>query len=145
MKIKVKMDDLMPVFREQLDVNGKVAFSPSGISMRPMLEHGIDEVYLEKIDGKKVKKWDVVLFQSDNGAYILHRIVKIRKDGFITRGDNNYYNDDFQNFDKIIGRVYQFVHKGKMKSVNCLSYRIYVIAWILSYLPRKVIRKLKRL
>ncbi len=137
------MDDLMPIFREQLENGRKVQFAPSGISMRPMLDNRVDQAYLEKATKDNVKKWDVVLFQSDNGAYVMHRVIRLDDEGFVTRGDNNYYNDKKQLYDTLIGRVYQFVHKGKMHSVDETSYKMYVVFWIVSYLPRKLLIKVK--
>lgn len=144
MKRQVRMEDLMPIFREQLEIGRKVQFVPSGISMRPMLDNKMDQAYLEKATRENVKKWDVVLFQNDNGAYIMHRVVKLDDDGFVTRGDNNYYNDKKQSYDALIGRLYQFEHKEKSYSVTALSYRLYVTMWMVSYLIRKLIVKAKR-
>ena len=133
----------MPIFREQLENGKKVQFAPSGISMRPMLEHKVDQAYLEKATRDNVKKWDVVLFQGDNGAYIMHRVIKLDEEGFVTRGDNNYYNDKKQPYDALIGRVYQFEHKGKMRNTDEIRYKMYVLVWMVSYLPRKIMVKVK--
>ncbi len=138
------MYDLMPLFKEQLENGKKVQFAPSGISMRPMLDDKVDQVYLEKATKENVRKKDVVLFQSDNGAYILHRIIKLDEQGFVTRGDHNYYNDKKQSYDKLIGKLYQFQHKGKKHSVCGLSYKMYVLIWLGSYLPRKMLMLIKQ-
>lgn len=138
------MDDLMPLFKEQLENGKKVQFAPSGISMRPMLDDKVDQVYLKKATKENVRKKDVVLFQSDNGAYILHRIIKLDEQGFVTRGDHNYYNDKKQSYDKLIGKLYQFEHKGKKHSVCDLSYKMYVLIWLSSYLPRKMLMLIKQ-
>jgi len=143
-KRQVKLDDLMPVFREQLEQNGKVAFTPAGTSMRPMLDHRKDEVYLVKVDKNSVKKWDVVLYQTEQGAYVMHRVIKLDSNGFITRGDNIYYNDAVQTYDRLIGKVFQFIHKGKQHSVTDFSYQCYTVFWVVSYWPRKIVRGVLR-
>lgn len=143
MRRQVTMEDLMPIFREQLENGKKVQFAPSGISMRPMLDNKVDQVYIERATKDNIKKWDVVLYQNHFGAYIMHRVIKLDDEGFVTRGDNNYYNDKKQSYDTLIGRVYEFEHKGKKKSINAISYKVYAIVWIGSYFPRKFLRKIK--
>jgi hypothetical protein len=34
------------------------------------------------------KKYDVIFYRRENGQYVLHRIIKIKKDGYVCRGDN---------------------------------------------------------
>ncbi len=137
MKQKVAMDDIMPLIQEQLMRNGRVAFSPAGISMRPMLESGRDTVYLERITPEQLHKWDVILYRTSGGQYVLHRLIKKTETGFIARGDNHFYPDSPQPFDTLIGRVYRFERSGKPYLVQSFSYRCYVWFWMLSYIPRK--------
>lgn len=143
MKKQITMEDLMPIFREQLESGKKVQFAPSGISMRPMLEHRVDQVFLEKATKENVKKWDVVLFKGDNGAYVLHRIIKLDAEGFVTRGDNNYYDDKKQSYDALIGRVYRYEHKGKERDVSDFLYKLYVVFWMSSYFVRNILVRIK--
>ena len=58
----------------------------TGVSMRPFLRAG-DFVYVE-LPGEKIRKGDILLFQRPNGQYILHRVVKCRKDGYLMLGDS---------------------------------------------------------
>lgn len=143
MRKQVTMEDLMPLFREQLESGKKIQFAPAGISMRPMLEHKVDQVFLEKATKENVKKWDVVLFKSDNGAYILHRVIALDETGFITRGDNNYCNDKRQSYDALLGRVYKYEHKGKTHEIDEFPYRVYVFFWVNSLAIRKLMVRVK--
>ncbi len=144
MKKNVQMEDLVPIFKEQLAIGKMVQFTPSGRSMKPMLDDRTDVVYLKAAGRENIKKWDVVLFKSITGTYIMHRIVKLEGDGFITRGDNCYFNDKKQSYDELIGKVIQFRHKGKKYSVNNILYNVYIISWIMSYIPRKIMWKTYR-
>lgn len=143
MKKQVTMEELMPLFREQLESGRKIQFAPAGISMRPMLEHKVDQVFLEKATKDNVKKWDVVLFKADNGAYILHRVISLNENGFVTRGDNNYGNDKWQPYDALLGKVYKYEHKGKMHEIGAFSYKVYVVFWMMSFGIRKLMMRLK--
>lgn len=55
--------------------------------MLPLLRQRIDTVKLVKIE-RPLKKYDVVLYQRPSGKYVLHRIVKVKKDKYDICGDN---------------------------------------------------------
>lgn len=58
-----------------------------GVSMRPFLRNG-DFACLEPIRDP-VKEGDIVLFQRQNGQYILHRVYKIQPSGgYLMLGDS---------------------------------------------------------
>lgn len=58
----------------------------SGNSMTPFLVHQRDTVYLSKVDSQ-LKCGDMVLYQRDNGRYILHRILRVNGDFYTMIGD----------------------------------------------------------
>lgn len=67
--------------------NSRVPVPVAGNSMRPFLKTG-DTVFLDAIHDP-VKVGDILLFQKENGQYVLHRVVKCRADGsFLLLGDN---------------------------------------------------------
>ena len=70
------MDDLMPLMKESLASGQSFRFSPRGISMLPMLRQGKDTVTLSPIK-EPLKKYDIPLYQRDDGAYVLHRITEV--------------------------------------------------------------------
>ncbi len=58
----------------------------SGGSMIPFLVHRRDTVYLSKAD-RPLKRGDMVLYQRDNGRYVLHRVLRADGDAFTMIGD----------------------------------------------------------
>ena len=66
----VRMENLIPLFKERLDAGQKVRFSPKGISMLPMLRQDTDTVVLSPLPDK-LRKYDLPLYQRDDGKYIL--------------------------------------------------------------------------
>lgn len=63
-----------------------------GTSMQPFLYNGRDAVTFQKPD-RKLRKGDVIVFRRGE-FYLMHRIVKIDSDGFITAmGDNTFSPD----------------------------------------------------
>ncbi len=74
------------VCRMLSDGAASVPIPVTGVSMRPFLRAG-DFVYVELPKGK-IRKGDILLFRRPNGQYILHRVVKIRKNGYLLLGDS---------------------------------------------------------
>lgn len=126
---------------ELLERDGKILELPVGTSMWPMLKNRLDPLVIEKVSGN-LKNNDVVLFKRNDGQYVLHRIVKIKEEGYIIRGDNCYDNE-FVSDKQIIGVLRGF-YKGE-RYIDCKSnflYKMYVMVWRLSYHIRFCIKKL---
>lgn len=83
----VRLADIWPIMKEQLDAGKTVRFAPRGTSMLPVLRQGIDTVVLKSAP-KKLKKYDLPLYLRENGQFILHRVVAVKKDGYVMCGDN---------------------------------------------------------
>lgn len=88
----VRLKDMWPFMKEQLDSGKTVKFAPRGTSMLPMLRQGIDSVVLKAApDG--LKKYDLPLYQRADGQFVLHRVVEIKKDSYTMCGDNQYMRE----------------------------------------------------
>jgi hypothetical protein len=85
---QIRLDELMPLIREQLAANKCVKFSPRGTSMLPMLRQGIDRVILSPAP-QKLRKYDLPLYRRENGQFVLHRVVKVGKT-YSCIGDNQF-------------------------------------------------------
>lgn len=123
----------------------------SGTSMYPLLRSGKDRVVIEK-NATKPKCNDVPLYIGNDGKFILHRIVKVKPQGYVIRGDNLYRNEYNVTDKDIIGVLTGFYRNDKFFSCKSLSYKLYVayirisyplrFAWFLKIRPFLV--KLKR-
>ena len=130
MKRKVhftRMEDLMPMFREQLQAGHSVKFSPQGISMLPMLRQGRDSVVLSP-PPERLKKYDLPLYIRDNGKYVLHRVIKVGET-YTCMGDNQFVPEPGLRHDQMIGVVTAFYRDDKEHSVQDISYRLYCRGW----------------
>ncbi len=67
-----------------------VNFTISGNSMSPFLIHERDSVVLSPIE-QELKEGDIVFYERNNNAFVLHRIVKIQDDGYYMLGDAQKY------------------------------------------------------
>ena len=83
-------------------------------SMEPILKVG-GILYYEKIDINDFKVDDILVYQL-NDHVVSHRILKIEKDGFITKGDNN------SSFDSYIVNKTNIMGRGTNWSIPYLGY-----------------------
>lgn len=130
----------MNKIEEQLK-EGKYISTLVGNSMQPLLKSRKDQVVVEKINSP-LKKYDMVLYIRDNGQYVCHRIIKIKKDRYLICGDNRYKIENV--FPKqILGVVTGYYRNGKYVSCNDISYKMYVFIWCYFFPVRRMFLYLK--
>ena len=76
------------------DVFGYKAYVITTDSMKPGINAG-DVVVTTKMKEEKIRIGDIITFKAD-GEYITHRIIEIRENEFITKGDNNNVADSYK-------------------------------------------------
>lgn len=111
-----------------------VKFKVKGSSMWPFFKDGKTTITLTKID--EIKKLDICLFIYKD-KYLLHRLIKIKGDDYIFKGDGLISKEIVKRED-IIGRVKSYETK-KEVDVNKFSYKLRVFLYRL--LPRRIILK----
>lgn len=122
-----QLENLMPLFKERLAAGQNVIILPRGISMLPMLRQGIDSVVLSPISGK-LQKYDIPLYQRENGQYILHRIVKV-EDTYTCIGDNQFVMEKGILHSQMIAVVSSFTRGKRTISIHAPTYQIYCRFW----------------
>ncbi len=88
----VRLEEAWEIMQEQILAGGRVRFMPKGTSMLPMIRQGIDSVVLSAAP-EVLKKYDLPLYRRDNGQFVIHRVVDIKKDGYVMCGDNQYVRE----------------------------------------------------
>ena len=78
-------------FEEVLDKDGELIFTNVGYSMYPLIKQREDVLRIVK--SNTYKKGDIILYKSDIDHYVLHRILKIKKDKVLCAGDHNHFKD----------------------------------------------------
>ena len=109
--------------------SGKVTYSNVGTSMLPLLHQGRDLFTVCKKTEARCKKYDVVLYHGSQGRYILHRVIKVRQDDYVIRGDNCINKEYGITDDDILGVMSGFIRNGKTISTDDLGYRVYSVLW----------------
>ena len=127
---KMRLDDLMPIIREQLAAGQTVSFFPNGVSMLPMLRQGQDSVVLSPAP-ERLKKYDLPLYLRDNGQYVLHRVVSVGE-GYTCVGDNQFLLEPGVEHRQVIALVTAFTRDGRRVEVTDLRYQIYCRFWCAS-------------
>lgn len=141
MNKSVSMEDMIPIIEEVLDNEGSVTFTPKGSSMLPLLLGDRDTVTLSK-PIFPLKKYDIPLYKRNNGAYVLHRIIKVDNDSYVMRGDNQTVDEKGIKQSQIIAVVTGFNRKNKEYNMKEFSYKLYCKVWVNSLLLKKIIVKL---
>ena len=133
---------LTPI-EEQLESRGSYASITKGPSMQPLFKTRRDMIIVEPLK-REAKKYDVVLYRGANGEYILHRIIKVKEDCFVIRGDNTYVKELVPK-ENVIGILTSFNRNGKSGTVNDFSFKLYSRVWNFIYPLRALYVKSRRL
>lgn len=100
-------NDTGTVFREiagaVLREGSELSFRAGGRSMLPFILDN-EKVIIEPLT-KTLRVGDVILFESRNRQLILHRIVGIERDGYVTRGDAHCFADETVPHGAVLGRA----------------------------------------
>ena len=90
-------------FEEVLEKDGELFFTNVGYSMYPLIKEREDILHIVKTSD--YKRGDIILFKSNVEHYVLHRILKIKKDKIITAGDYNYFKDQPITPNQVLGKL----------------------------------------
>ena len=96
----------MEQFDEKLDIKGilssegRYVGTTVGVSMLPMIRSGKDVIVVDK-KTERLKPYDVALYMRGD-AYVLHRVLSVRENDYVIRGDN-CYSDEFISEDAVFG------------------------------------------
>lgn len=83
---EMSIESLAPLIEEVVSSGSQFRLYPRGKSMYPTIVEGEDSVMLES--PCNLKAGDAVFYRRENGQYVLHRIIKVRKDSYDMCGDN---------------------------------------------------------
>lgn len=114
-------------YEEELQKNGKIIRTNVGISMMPLLREGRDVMIIERPSGR-LKKYDVPLYKR-NGQYVLHRIIRVKPDGYDIIGDNCVRVEKDVKDEQVIGVLTGVIRGGKEISFDSFGYKLYYHLW----------------
>lgn len=146
-KKEIKLAQMEETIRKVLDKGGSFTFYPRGTSMQPFVVQGRDKITLELLPDQ-VKKYDVILYKRENGAFVLHRVVGKKRDGYVFRGDNQFVKEYGIKREQMIGIMTEVVRGDDVIRVNDTGHRLWAMLWVHTVLLRRIknylIRHIKR-
>ncbi|BCR35467.1 hypothetical protein [Mariniplasma anaerobium] len=128
----------MPLIKELLEHNQSVKFKISGTSMLPFFKH--QETLVTLIRKDAYKKYDAILYQV-NDAFVLHRIIKVDREFYLTCGDA-LKTIELVDKSNVLGYVSMFEYKDKLIHSNDKAYMFKVKVWHCVKPFRRILLKL---
>ena len=127
-EVRFNNSEFLPEVVKMLNERHTVTLRLRGFSMRPFLEDGRDKALLTK--PVTIKKGDAVLAEVTPGHYVLHRVISIKGENVVLRGDGNIGVERCSLAD-IKGFAIGFYRKGRTKldRTNGLKWRVYSLVW----------------
>lgn len=115
--------------RELTEAGKEVTVKVFGSSMVPFLGDGRDEVLIKKPD-RPLKAGDVVFYQRENGRFILHRIWKVKPEGYYIVGDSQAVIEGPIKLEQIFAVVMKAKRKGKWVGPGDFWWEFFEHIWI---------------
>ncbi len=119
--------DISPVIEECLNLGKQVRLTVIGTSMFPLLGHLRDSAILEK--QTSYEKYDVIFYRRKDGACVLHRIIGVKNGAFVLCGDYQTEPEYPIYPEQVLGKMVQFLRKGKQCSADSFGLRCYSVLW----------------
>lgn len=125
-----------------LDKEGVFVSTMSGYSMYPMLRDRRDTVVIKKYEGR-LNKYDIPLYKQGS-RYILHRIIDVKSDSYVIRGDNCEYKEYGITDQDILGVLVGFYRDDKPIDIKGWKYKTYVQLHCRLYGIRWIVRRCRK-
>lgn len=126
----VKLMDKMPVDIIRVLEENNIQIKPEGYSMYPLFIPGRDWAVIGNAQGRKLKRGDVVLYRRQEGILVLHRIWRVKEDGYYMVGDNQTEIEGPLERQQIKGIMLGAVRNGREFSVQNPVYRLCAGIWL---------------
>ena len=145
----ISLVELLPVIGEVLAMGGEFSLKPRGKSMLPYLREERDTIILSPLTAPP-RRGDILLYVRDVGVPVLHRVVRVERDGTLSmRGDNQYFIEHGIREDQVVAIMKRFYRKGREKRTDSFYSSFYRLRRTLTYPFRRAyyafLRRAKRL
>ena len=118
----IKVEKFYPLILEAFNENKTFSFPVKGSSMRPLLKNDY-VVTICKIDSYKVG--DILFFRRDDGAFVLHRLRKIKNGILYIVGDHQTKLEEVRE-NQLIGKVINYKkYNDKIYNLKGVKYNFY--------------------
>lgn len=138
----VDNSEYIKILLEIVKSDKTVSLTVAGDSMEPFLKDSRDRVFLTAIDNTdNIRKGDIVLFERNNGQYVLHRVYKKERDIFYFIGDGQGTVEEPVYPDQLKAFVQGAEINGRVCCPGSLKWEFFRLIWI-NLRVRALIRRL---
>lgn len=131
-------------FEDEIKRTGRIIYTNVGDSMMPLIKQWRDVLVISVVNGR-LKRYDIPLYKRDSGQYVLHRILKVRKNDYVICGDNRC-NKEYGITDRhIIGVLSGIIRDGREIPVTDIKCRIYAHLWCDLFPVRVLIIRIRQI
>ena len=121
--------EYVSMLKDLVEEGKEVNMTISGSSMSPFIIHHRDKIFFKAPD-RELKKGDIVFFQRDSGQYVVHRICKVKKEGYYIVGDGQTEIEGPVRPDQIFARVTRVERKGRIIKEGDFWWRFFETVWL---------------
>ena len=108
---------LESVIREELASGGSAVINIRGQSMLPLMKEGVCNVRI--VPPKfPLKRYEIPLYKRADGQFVLHRVIRVKKNGYVCRGDHQLQKEFPVTEAMVIGVADARIVKGKEKPLR---------------------------
>jgi len=117
------------ILKDLVEEGKEVSLTVVGNSMSPFLHHLKDKIFFAAPD-RPLKKGDMVFYQRANGRFVMHRIVKVKADGYYMVGDAQTAIEGPLKREQIFAIVTKVCRKDKMLSEGNFLWHFFQGPWL---------------
>ena len=144
MNLEVDTREYVSVLKDMVEQGMEVSMTVVGTSMEPFLVHNRDKIYFRKPEGT-IKKGDMVFYQRESGAYVMHRVMKVKKQQYYMAGDHQTFLEGPIEKKQIFAKVVSVEKDGVWITEEDKLWKFYAVWWRRLFWLRKVVNKLRRI
>ena len=121
--------EYVSALRELTEEGKEVSMLIAGSSMSPFLCHGRDYIYFKKPD-RELGRGDMVFYERDNGQFVMHRIWKVKPEGYYMVGDAQTEIEGPLRRDQIFALITKVQRKGRWIGPGNFWWEFFEKVWI---------------
>ena len=126
---EVDTQEYVSMLKELVEEGHQVSLLISGSSMAPFLIHHRDTIFFKKPD-RELKVGDMVFYRRRDGRYVMHRICRIRPEGFYMIGDAQKEIEGPLNREQVFGLVTAVKRKGRLIQPGDFWWEFFARVWL---------------
>ena len=133
--------EYVSALRELVEEGKEVSMLIAGSSMAPFLVHRRDYIYFKKPE-RNLRKGDMVFFERDSGQYVMHRIWKVKPDGYYIVGDAQNEIEGPVREEQIFAIITKVRRKNQWIAPGDFWWEFFEHIWIRMVPVRRIVMKL---